>query len=211
MLFEINQEACVACLACVRVCPTTAIEADEARLTIAQDSCVRCGMCLPACDHGAVELRGDLYTALTDAVMGEAVLILGVEAEVFFYPAVPEQLINAAHRAGFRWVYRGVIGDELVAGEYRKLWKSMSSGTMIRSTCPVVIETIRRDYPILAQFLAPVKTPLAAEVSYVRARHGEKIRIVYAGACVPGDDAGVDASITLPELAELFRIRRVVV
>ncbi|MDH5806075.1 MAG: diguanylate cyclase, partial [Gemmatimonadota bacterium] len=51
----------------------------------------------------------------------------------------------------------------------------------------------------------------AAEASYVRARHGEKIRIVYAGACVPGDDAGVDASITLPELAELFRIRRVVV
>ena len=42
---------------------------------------------------------------------------LSVEAEVHFHPVTPEQIVNAGYQAGFRTVYRGVVGDELVAEE----------------------------------------------------------------------------------------------
>lgn len=79
---------------------------------------------------------------------------------------------------------------------------------MIRSTCPIIVERIRSDYPDLVPFLAPVKTPVAAEVAYIREKHGDNVAIVYAGVCI-GESDLIDATITFPELDQLFRARAV--
>ena len=118
MNFVIDAELCVACLACVRVCPTDAIavSAEEPLLVQIEDEpCIRCGQCLQVCPHGAVKVNGEIGRALAIAAQGEGVLILSPESVAHFYPATPEQLINACYAAGFRAVTRGVIGDELVA------------------------------------------------------------------------------------------------
>ena len=99
-------------------------------------------------------------TVLADGEPVCSCLLLAVEAAAHFYPHTPEQLVNACYRAGFRAVHRGVLGDELVAEGYRQLWEDSEWGTLIRSTCPVVVERIQRDYPELVPYLAPLKTPL---------------------------------------------------
>jgi len=208
VLFEISPDDCVACLACVRACPAEAIAVDGSDVRVVESACIRCGACVPACPHDAVEVLGDLGLALELAARGDAVLLLSVESEVYFHPRRPEQLVNACYRAGFRVVYRGILGDELVAAEYARLWDEGGWGTMIRSTCPVVVSTVRHEYPELVEHLAPVKNPIAAEVAYIRDRMGEGVKIVYAGVCM-GDGEGVDATITLAELAQLFRARGV--
>src|SRR5213078_2273191 len=109
----------------------------------------------------------------------------------------------------FRSVYRGVLGDELVAREYLKLWGDTGWGTMIRSTCPVIVETVRKDYPELVPYLAPVATPIAAEARYLKAMYGEDTPIVYAGVCLTEGGLDVDAAITFAELQELLRKRRI--
>ena len=45
-------------------------------------------------------------------------------------------------------------------------------GHLIRSTDPVVVETVRTQYPELVPYLAPVATPTVAEARYLRARYG---------------------------------------
>src|SRR5207247_8881984 len=107
---------------------------------------------------------------------------------------------NACYAAGFRSVYRGVLGDELVAREYLKLWGDTGWGTMIRSTCPVIVETVRKDYPELVPFLAPVATPIAAEARYLKAMYGGDTPVVYAGVCMTEGGPDVDAAITFAEL-----------
>ncbi len=204
MRFEVN-ENCVSCLACVRACPAQAIAVDGLNVGVVDDACIRAGACVPACPHDAIDIVGDLSRALNLAKAGEAVLMLGAEAAVYFYPFTPEQVVNACYRAGFQTVHRGVIGDELVAAEYDALFADRSWGTLIRSTCPVVVERIRRRYPELVSFLAPVKTPFAAEVGYLRAMYGADVPIVYAGLGNVGTDTQVEALITFEELAELFR------
>jgi diguanylate cyclase (GGDEF)-like protein len=206
--FEINDK-CVSCLACVRACPAQAIAVDGDDVRIVDESCIRSGACVPACPHDAIDAVGDLTEALTLAASGDAVLVLSVEAEVHFHPHTPEQVVNACYGAGFRTVHRGVLGDELVAEEYRRLFADPGWGTMVRSTCPVVVERIRHDYPELVPYLAPVKTPLAAEAAYVRELYGPSVPIVYAGVCVGEADGDVDALVTFDELAELFRVRGV--
>ncbi len=209
MQFEINSDKCVVCLACVRACPAEAVGVGETDVEIIDEACIQCGVCVPACPHDAIDVQGEFSRALELAVAGDAILILSVEAEVHFHPHTPEQMVNACNRAGFGIVYRGVLGDELVAESYQRLWEKGGWGTMIRSSCPVVVETVRREYPDLVPYLAPVQTPVQAEAGYIRTKHGSDVKVVYAGVCITEGGEAVDAAITLHELDELLRTRRV--
>ena len=211
MLFEINAPKCVGCLACVRVCPAEAVAVDGAAVSIVDEVCIRCGLCVPACPHGAIDTVGDLAAATALAARGTAVLILTVEAAAHFYPHAPEQVINACYQAGFRAVHHGVLGDELVAEEYVKLWADPEWGTLVRSTCPVIVETIRHEYPELVPYLAPVKTPIAAEAQYLKQMYGPDVPLVYAGVCLTDGVEDVDAAITFEELERLLLARDVTV
>src|SRR2546429_987494 len=209
--FRIKPDSCVACMACVRVCPADAVAVEGAIVRIVDDACTRCGLCLPACPHDAIEALGDVSRALELAHAGRAALILSVECAVHFYPATPNQVVNACYAAGFRSVHRGVLGDELVAQEYLSLWGDGDWGTMIRSTCPVIVETVRTQYPELIPYLAPVATPIAAEARYLKQLYGAGTPVVYAGVCLTEGGPDVDAAITFAELADMFRRRGIVV
>src|SRR5438874_13083508 len=198
-------------MACVRVCPADAVAVEGAIVRIVDEACTRCGLCLPACPHDAIEALGDVSRALELAQAGRAALILSVECAVHFYPATPNQVVNACYAAGFRSVHRGVLGDELVAHEYLALWADGDWGTMIRSTCPVIVETVRTQYPELIPYLAPVATPIAAEARYLKQLYGAGTPVVYAGVCLTEGGPDVDAAITFAELADMFRRRGIVV
>jgi diguanylate cyclase (GGDEF)-like protein len=183
------------------------VEEDVVR--IVDEACTRCGACVPACPHLAIQARGDLARAMALIQGGRAVLILSVEAAVHFYPATPEQVVNACYAAGFRTVHRGVIGDELVAREYLGLWADRGWGTLIRSTCPVLVATIRKDFPELIPYLAPVTTPVAAEARYLKALYGPRTPVVYAGVCLTEGGTDVDAALTFADLEALLERRDV--
>src|SRR5256714_4287634 len=192
-------------MACVRVCPADAVAVEGTQIRIVDETCTRCGLCLPACPHDAIKASGDVARASELALSGRAALILSVECAVFFYPATPEQVVNACYATGFRTVHRGVLGDELVAKEYLKLWADEGWGSMIRSTCPVIVETVRTQYPELIPYLAPIATPIAAEARYLKGLHGADTPIVYAGVCLTEGGREVEAAITFDELADVFR------
>jgi len=207
--YRIEPDLCVVCLACVRACPSDAVAVEGERVWIVDEACTRCGVCVPACPHEAIRASGDLEQAVELGAQGRAALILGVESTAYFFPATAEQVVNACYAAGFQVVQRGVLGDELVAAEYLKLWADTGWGTLIRSTCLVITDTVRERYPELVPYLAPVTTPVVAEARYLRATRGAETPIVYAGVCLTGDGGDVDAAITFEELGQLFGRRGV--
>ncbi len=209
MIFSIDSTSCVACLACVRVCPTEAVAFEDPVVRIVDERCIRCGQCVPACPHDAIDVSGQIGRALSIAAQGGGILILSPEVAAHFHPLTPEQVINACYAAGYRSVYRGVIGDELVAGEYLKLWDDDSWGTMLRSTDPVVVETITSIYPELVPYLAPITYPPIAEARYLRALYGSELPIVFAGICPPVGAPELDAGITFHDLEQLLKLRGV--
>src|SRR3989449_4892481 len=82
---------------------------------------------------------------------------------------------------------------------------------MIRSTCPVIVETVRTQYPEVIPYLAPVATPIAAEARYLKQLYGVGTPVVYAGVCLTEGGPDVDAAITFEELGGLFQRRGIVV
>ncbi|HTI04399.1 MAG TPA: 4Fe-4S binding protein, partial [Gemmatimonadales bacterium] len=87
MEFRIDPEACVACMACVRVCPSDAVAVEDNKVWIVEEACTRAGLCYPACPHEAIIAVGDSTRALEYALSRKAVLILSVESAAWFYPA----------------------------------------------------------------------------------------------------------------------------
>ncbi len=211
MQLTVDPSRCVACLACVRVCPTDAIALPpEARaVEIVEESCIRCGECLPACPHSAIQASGAVDRGVAVAERGTGAVILSPEALAWFHPVTPEQLVNACYEAGFRHVSRGVLGDELVAQEYLRLWEDPDWGTLIRSTDPVVVAAISAHHPELVPYLAPVTFPCVAEARFLRHLLGSELPVVYVGTGAPGGVAELDAVMTFADLERLFAEREV--
>ncbi len=211
MQLSVDASRCVACVACVRVCPTDAIALPpEARaVEIVEENCIHCGECVPACPHNALIVSGAIDQAHAVAETGLGAVILSPEAAAWFHPATPEQLINACYEVGFRYVSRGVLGDELVAQEYLRVWDDPDWGTMIRSTDPVVVAAIAARHPELVPYLAPITHPCVAEARFLRHLLGEDLSVVYVGTGAPGDVAELDAVLTFADLAQLFALREV--
>jgi diguanylate cyclase (GGDEF)-like protein len=194
-------------MACVRVCPVEAISVTPDELRIVKDSCIECGLCVPACYHEAIDVQGDLKRCREAVEAKRAALILPTEAIVFFYPATPEQLINACFSAGFERIYFETVGDELVAGEYLSLWRDSDRRSWLRSTSPIVVNYCRTKLPELLPFLAPVVTPAVALGRYIRELEGSAFEIIYAGVGAPGvngDQSAIDICISLDELETML-------
>ncbi len=194
-------------MACVRVCPVEAIAVSGEDVRIVDDTCIECGLCVPACHHDAIDVVGDLKRVTQALDDGHALLILPAEAVVYFYPATPEQLINACFAVGFEGVYPELLGDELVAQAYLDLWEGLDpKETWIRSTSAIVVEYLRTKHPDVLRYLAPIATPTVALARYLRDRFPDTA-IVYVGLGSPGLNNGedVDACLSFYELEQLFR------
>ncbi len=202
-------DRCVACMACVRACPVEAISVQGGTLEIVETACTECGFCVPVCPHGAIDVTGDVASVEAAVDRGNALLILPSEAIVRFYPAIPEQLVNACLAAGFRSVFFELLGDELVAAEYLRLWReSEGRRTWIRSTSPIVVDYVRTKYPELIPFLAPVVTPTIALARYLRLTLPED-DLVYAGVHSAGPEGSkeITASLSFAELQRFLESR----
>ncbi|MEE4296231.1 MAG: 4Fe-4S binding protein [Wenzhouxiangella sp.] len=61
----VNSDACTLCMACVSVCPVSAIQGggDSPQLFFREDHCVQCGMCEASCPEDAIELNARMHFA----------------------------------------------------------------------------------------------------------------------------------------------------
>jgi len=173
--------------------------------------CLECGFTVPTTHRTADERYGQLEEAERRVDGGKGVLIVPSEAVLYFYPARPEQVVNAGLAAGFRQVYFEVLGDELVAEAYLRLWEEAVDGaTWIRSTSPIVVEYVRLRHPTLLPYLTPVVAPPVALARYLDAQRD--VDLIHAGLeepCGGVRDRELLPSLTLDGLAELFRRRGV--
>ncbi len=207
--FSINHK-CTRCMACVRVCPVDAISVTDDEVRIVGDACIECGLCVPSCFHEAIDVKGQIDECRTALEADSAVLILPSEAFVFFFPATPEQVMNACYAAGFRDVYVESLGDELVAREYLRIWHERKRRGMVRSTSPVVVDYCRARLPELLPFLAPVVTPAEALARYLRQVRKETGTLVYAGLNTPasqGTVSEIGCCLSFEELETLLSER----
>lgn len=68
---KVNQEACVGCGACYKICAHAAPIITDGKAFIDHDKCVGCGRCLAACPKDAVEAQGGSSVKMLNYKMAE--------------------------------------------------------------------------------------------------------------------------------------------
>jgi two-component system, NtrC family, sensor kinase len=216
-------EVCKKCYSCVRTCPTKAIEVHAGQADIVEERCISCGFCVVACTQGAKRVRSSVAAVEAMLGSGTTVAMLAPSFPAAFLDLAPAQVIASLRAAGFAGVYEVAFGADIVSAEYRRIFDALDrrdpNQFVIASPCPSVVSYVEKLFPTLVEHLAPVMSPMEAMATVIRERiasgSAERPRIVFVGPCIAKKDeiarlGLVDAVLTFPELAELWKARGVV-
>ncbi len=124
---------------------------------------------MSSCRNGSFRVRND--GALVDELLASGrpvVALLATEFVAAMHPMGAEHGEQALETAGFYAVESTLLGEELVALEYEARHAKDSGVPVIRSTCPVANDWVRRYHPALVGALASVVPPYVAQAEIIK-------------------------------------------
>lgn len=212
-LIHHRKEACRECWGCVRVCPVRAIRVVNGRSEVIQEKCIACGLCVNECGSQSHMVRDDT-SAVLDLLHSRrpVVVLLATEFIAALHPLTVPQIERALVSLGFHAIETTLLGEEIVAQEYERLHAREDALFILRSTCPVMVDYVRKFYPALTPALAPVVPPYVAQARLIRSLYPGDVAIVYVSPCFARKDevyerqfeGVVDAAIDFTELKRLI-------
>ena len=212
-LIQTIPEKCRMCYACVRECPAKAIQVVDGQAKVIQVRCIGCGNCVRMCSQNAKQIRDE--TDKVFALLGSGEKVAAIVAPSFpaeFTEEEPGTLVAMLRALGFTLVHEVSFGADLVAHAYRKLMESRPDSRFITTPCPSAVSYVRKYYPDLMRYLAPIVSPMVASARALRLQEGQDLRVVFIGPCIAkkGEssqdkpDGEIDAVLTFAELRAMF-------
>ena len=176
---------CQDCYKCVRECPVKAIQVVNDSAMVMSDRCVYCGTCVNTCPVGAKKVRDDLGRVKLLLKRKERVVVSLAPSFVTEWPGVdPARIIRSLKLLGFWGVSETSLGAEQVSAACAKTLEEGGPGVYISSTCPTVVELIRRYHSELLPNVVHIQSPLQAHTALLRETFGEDIGVVFVGPCI---------------------------
>ncbi|MGA3013285.1 MAG: [Fe-Fe] hydrogenase large subunit C-terminal domain-containing protein [Bacteroidales bacterium] len=215
-LFQIHQDICISCYACVRICPVKAIKVDAGTgyPSIIPQRCIGCGSCYRTCSPSSITYRSsiDETKALLASEEKLAAIcdptISGEFNDIKDY----RKFVEMIRQLGFTYVIEASFGVDLVADQYKQQLEAFHGKYYIMATCPAVVSFIEKFYPDLINNLSPIVSPMVATAKTVRKKYGQDVRVVFIGPCIASKDEAlrfegdskIDSVLTFTELRHLF-------
>ncbi len=209
-IIRLRDVECKDCYKCIRNCPVKAIRYSNGRAEIVTNECILCGECVVTCPQ-----RGDFVVSQVDELRkliaeGKQVVASISAAFVSDMPVGSiEGMRETLRQLGFSDAQETAIGTEIVAREYERIMQEDDMNVLISSCCPSVVMLIKRYYPQVLPYLAPVKSPTEIHCAMLKEQYPEAYT-VFIGPCyaekreVAQSDA-VDFVLTFYELQEWMR------
>ncbi len=210
------RERCRACYTCVRECPAKAIQILDGQASVIQARCIGCGNCVTVCSQQAKLVASGVEA--TEILLSGSAPVAAIVAPSYpaeFTECATSGLVAALRALGFTYVHEVGFGADLVAARYARLLDEQDTGRFIATTCPAVVNYVRKYHPDLLDHLAPIVSPMLATARVLQHRYGPDTRVVFVGPCIAkkgeADDgrlqSEVDAALTYVELRAMLERR----
>ncbi len=181
----VNNRKCRRCFYCVQLCPAKAIKLEKESIRIMSERCILCGNCITGCPHRAMTYQSD--ASIVKALLGsdeEVVACLDPAFPAFLESVTPGGFSYALKALGFKEVWEGSAGAELIARGYRKLLAGDVKQPVISSFCPVIVMYIEKYLPQLIDNIAPIVSPMIAVGRMIKKAKGAGCKVVYISPCL---------------------------
>ncbi len=204
------KDSCHECYACVRNCPVKALRVKNGQAEVIENRCINCTNCVNICSQGAKEVKNYIEEVSSTLIDDKNDLVIGLAPS---FPAYNTDLSYQdwkviLYQAGFKEVYEVAWGAQLIIEEYQKHLQEINT-PLISSTCPVVVNYVRKYYPDLVEYLAPILSPMGALVRYLEKTTDHNTKVVLVGPCHAKkseftDNSKVAGVLTYTEFFNMF-------
>ncbi|ARN56462.1 monomeric [FeFe] hydrogenase [Sedimentisphaera salicampi] len=225
---EIDEDKCVNCGICLKVCPYNAIveipvpcenacpvgaisKDESGKEQIDYSKCIFCGRCMTACPFGAIMERSQIIDVARKLAEGRKVAALTAPSAAGQFPCEFSQLKGAILKAGFSEVLEVAEGADITAkkeaGEFEE---KISEGQkfMTSSCCPVYKEAAKKHIPELCEFISDTPTPMEFAGRKAKEKY-PGCTAVFIGPCIAKrqealEGRSIDHVLTCEELGAIL-------
>lgn len=232
----IDDEKCIQCGRCVKVCAYSAIISqkrpcmvacgvdaigtdENGKADIDYDKCVSCGQCLVNCPFGAIADKSQIFQVIRSIQAGEKIYAAVAPAFVGqFGPKVtPGRLRAAMRELGFADVFEVAIGADLCANqEAQDFMEEVPDHLpfMATSCCPAWSMMAKKLFPEYKDCISMALTPMTLTARLIKCYH-KNAKVVFIGPCAAKKleamrksvRSEVDFVLTFEEMSGIFAAR----
>lgn len=224
----IEQDKCVNCGICQKVCPYSAvvhlevpceaacpvdaISRDERGKEIIDfEKCIFCGRCQESCPFGAIVEKSHLVDILKYIKAGKKIVALIAPAVAGQFPVEIGKLITGIKKLGFTDVLEVARGADITtANEAKELQERLAHGQkfMTTSCCPSYKLTVEKHIPELKPFVSETKSPMWYTAELAKQEYPDAMTVFISPCVAKKKEAqntpGLDFVLSVAELGGLF-------
>ena len=155
----VDENLCLGCTACMRMCPTGAIRIRDGKAVISDNKCVDCGECIKICPHKALHIQQDDF-ALIHNYKFRVCLVPATFIGQFDTKYKTKEIYSCLKKLGFTHIYEVEHEVETVVKLYNQYMEAHPEiRTFISPYCPAVIRLIQVKFPSLVDNVIRVRAP----------------------------------------------------
>ena len=187
----LNDDNCVGCTSCLKICPTEAIRLRDGKARIIGEKCIDCGECIRICPNHAKSAVTDTLDVLKKFKYTIAIPSLVLYGQFPGKTGINEMLA-AVKKVGFDEVYEGSVGTEIITNVLKNhiLKNPDKRRPVINSTCPATVRLIQIRFPELLPNVVDIETPMEIAARLAKAEIVKKtglkmdeIGVVFISPC----------------------------
>lgn len=158
VVLDVNK--CTGCTTCARRCPTEAIRIVDGHAQINDDRCIDCGECIRLCQHNAKKAMCSKFEHYTDYKWKIALPAPSLFGQFNGLEDVDE-VLQGLLDIGFDEVYEVAKAAEFVSAYTREYLRTEGiKKPVISSACPVITRLISLRFPYLKDNILPILPPV---------------------------------------------------
>lgn len=218
-LIGVNEERCIGCNACIRVCPSPEansvkiLENGKAVTAINSDKCIACGECIKVCKAKARDYDDDIDKFFKDLKERKIIVIAHPSIKTAF-PGTWQAVLKWFKQNGADGVYDGSYGADICTWGYVRAIEQGNAKNVISTHCPAVVKYMEIYHPDETRDLSPVHSPISCEAIYIRDFIKKNYAVAALTPCpamkLEFESTGhAEYNITFKRLKEYFRRKKV--
>lgn len=185
----LDQQICIGCSHCMRVCPTEAFRIKDGKAVLNPDRCIDCGNCFKVCPTKAIFIQQDDFDSIFNFACRVA-LVPAVFMGQFPNDITVSRIYQILKEIGFTHV----IETETTVPIYTQAKNQYAAEhpdirPLISTFCPAIVRLIQVKFPGLVDNLLPIKAPIDLTAMFIRRKlekedwNPEDIGIFYITPC----------------------------
>lgn len=214
-IIGLQEEKCVGCNACVRVCPAgdaNIAHMDESgtlRIKIDDDRCIKCGACIKACSHQARYFIDDTEQFISDLKAGKEIAMIAAPAIKIAFDGNWRHVLQWLRNQGVKAIYDVSFGADICTWAHLRYLEKHPDAKVISQPCAAVVNYIEKHKPTLIPHLSPIHSPMLCMATYMRKILGFRGKIAAISPCIAKIDEFretglIDYNVTMEHLRDFF-------